>query len=204
MHFIYLLLYLAKEIQAQPKNCCLCYTWPILPEEEGKNFIHIYICTFYLLHFYLHYLHFVYYTHWAVSGLQEKVLQFAEDLDRAGIPAKVDLTHKDYENEFKNWIRGSDYVLLIWTPSYSLRASDASTLTHLEEQEIHAKKNNNRDSVLPVALIPGIRFPAKYSDVIGAMLRNATQYYQTVPDMAAKFLGIETHPDVVSILRVYA
>ena len=136
------------------------------------------------------------------SGMHERVLWLASDLRFVGVPATMDLTHATSSStldiDMCEWLRASETVLLLGSPSYKKRAIDPSTLTHKESLGLSTKYRANHNSVLPLLMAGTFwnGFPPGYTGTLGASLSTLDQYFQNFPDIAASLLRIRHHKEV--------
>jgi hypothetical protein len=119
-----------------------------------------------------------------------------DDFQSAGIDAFVDITKGDSATDFDTalpeWIRVSDFVVLVGSTSYATRSKDPSTLTFIEATEIGKKKQINSNHIIPVLFEGSFRnsFPPGYQDTIGERFILPTDFMKELPGVAAAILGI--------------
>jgi hypothetical protein len=125
-----------------------------------------------------------------------------DDLQSAGINAFMDITKGDSSTNFDisllEWIKSSDFVLMVGSTSFATRSKDPSTLTFNEAVEIGKKKQINSNSVIPV-LFEGkfsTSFPAGYQDIIGGRFVLPINYKKELPRVAASILNIAKDKEV--------
>eukprot|EP00026_Physarum_polycephalum_P000220 Phypoly_transcript_00220.p1 GENE.Phypoly_transcript_00220~~Phypoly_transcript_00220.p1 ORF type:complete len:1904 (+),score=301.75 Phypoly_transcript_00220:90-5801(+) len=165
----------AKQTGA-PKKCTITYTWPITQEEQGMH---------------------------------ERVMCLESDLKSVGVHASLDLTRGTpatyFETEILEWLRASDTVLLLGSPSYKKRAADPTTLTHKESQVLTQKYQANHNSVIPLLMAGSFMnaFPPGYTGTMGASLCTPEEYYQNFPEIAATLLQIRNRREVENKLKKY-
>eukprot|EP00026_Physarum_polycephalum_P000242 Phypoly_transcript_00242.p1 GENE.Phypoly_transcript_00242~~Phypoly_transcript_00242.p1 ORF type:complete len:1865 (+),score=284.20 Phypoly_transcript_00242:114-5708(+) len=171
----------AKDKGSIVKRCAISYTWPITAQEQG---------------------------------LQERILRLADDLKSTGITPFLDLTHHESlvpqndiadplthtETTILSWMRESEAILLIGSPSYKKRAADASTLTYKE-----CKLLSKKSTVIPLLMAGDFpdAFPPGYTGTLGASIVTLGQYFQSFPEVVATLLRIDHYPQVGAALRKY-
>lgn len=144
------------------------------------------------------------------EGLQERVIQMVDDLQYCGINAYMDVTRGDGSTSFVHslpqWISECDFVMLVGSTTFSVRAKDPTTLTSLESIAIGKKKLVNSNSIIPVLFEGrfGSSFPPGYQDTIGGRFTNVSEYLKEMPGVVASILGVSTDPEIATLLASYA
>lgn len=144
------------------------------------------------------------------AGLPERILQMIDDLQQCGIDAFIDITRGNHTTSFTIslplWIHESDFVILVGSTTFSLRAKDPSTLTFLESTAIGEKKIVNSNSIIPVLFEGrfGTSFPPGYQDTIGGRFTKTSEYLKEMPGVVASILGVSNDPEIIALLASYA
>lgn len=103
------------------------------------------------------------------------------------------------------WIKESDFVILVGSTSFPLRAKDPSTLTFRESTAIGEKKAVNSNSIIPVLFAGrfGSSFPPGYQDTIGGRFTKTSEYLKEMPGVVASILGVSSNPEITTLLASY-
>jgi hypothetical protein len=114
-------------------------------------------------------------------------------------------SHKTLFAELLEWLRTSETVLLLGSPSYKKRAADISTHTYKESRVLTEKYRANHNSVIPLLMAGTFvnGFPPGYTGTMGASLCSPEEYYQNFPEIAATLLQIRHRREVGNRLKKY-
>lgn len=113
--------------------------------------------------------------------------------------------HSHLELTLLSWMKTSDVVLLLGSPSYAKQAADPSTYTHKESQILSEKRANHPSSVLPLLLAGEFSnsFPDGYASTLGANISTLALYFQNFPSVMATILNLQHDPEISMKLRKY-